>query len=401
MNNTIVTILKKELARFFGDKRTAFSAILLPGILIFVMYTIMGDALISNFSVDEDYKYVTYVSNFPEDENIRLMFQNQFELKEISEETEIADAKEKITQNEADLCVVFPENFIEEIQTEHSVTDSSLAPVIKIYYNSSETVSSTAYTMLCTMLDEYEGAMSNRFDINKQTVDEEADNFDLAKEEDTTGSIFATMLPMLLLIFLYSGTMAVAPESIAGEKERGTMATMLVTPTKRSHIAVGKILALTIIALLSGASSTIGTIASLPKLMGAASEGLDGSVYNISDYLLLAVVILSTVLLFVTAESLISVFSKSIKEAQTYSTPLMFVVTLIGLTAMFGDGASTSNAYYCIPVYNSVQSMIQIFKFNVDYTQILITVGANLVVTLAGVFALTKMFESERIIFSK
>lgn len=400
MNNAMIAILKKELARFFGDKRTAFSAILLPGILIFVMYTIMGDALSSNFSVDEDYKYVTYVNHLPEDENIRLMFKEQFELREVSDKTEILDAKEKIMQNEADLCVVFPENFMEEIQTEHSMISGSAAPVIKVYYNSSETASAAAYTMLCAMLDEYEGAMSNRFDINKQTADE-TDDFDLAKEEDTTGSIFATMLPMLLLVFLYSGTMAVAPESIAGEKERGTMATMLVTPTKRSHIAIGKILALTIISLLSAASSTIGTIASLPKLMGAASEELDGSVYNISDYLLLAVVIISTVLLFVTAESLVSVFSKSIKEAQTYSTPLMFVVMFIGITSMFGDGASASDVYYCIPVYNSVQSMIQIFKFHVDYMQILLTVVINFVVTLAGVFALTKMFESERIVFSK
>ena len=98
---------------------------------------------------------------------------------------------------------------------------------------------------------------------------------------------------------------------------------------------------------------------------------------------------------------MVSAFAKSNKEAQTYASPLMIVVMLVGITSMFGGDASSTTAQYCIPVYNSVQSMVQIFKFSVDSTQIIITVVANLVVTLAGIFALTKMFESERIVFSK
>ena len=69
--------------------------------------------------------------------------------------------------------------------------------------------------------------------------------------------VFSSLLPMLLMMFLYSGCASVAPESIAGEKERGTIATMLITPTKRSDIAIGKILALAIIALLSGTSISV------------------------------------------------------------------------------------------------------------------------------------------------
>lgn len=398
MNSTIITILKKELARFFGDKRTAFSAVLLPGLMIFVMYSFMGDALTSQFEVEEDYKYVCYAQNLPADETVQAMLESQFEFQEISDEAELKEIKEDIQNKEADLCVVFPENFMEAVQTEYNALSGAAAPEVQIFYNSSETASSTAYSMMSSMLNEYEGMMTNRFDINKQT---DGVSFDLAKEEDATGSIFASMLPMLLLIFLYSGTISVAPESIAGEKERGTMATMLVTPTKRSHIAIGKILALTIIALLSGASSTIGTIASMPKLMGAASDELSGSVYSVTDYLLLGVVILSTVLVFVTIISLVSAFAKSNKEAQTYASPLMIVVMLVGITSMFGGDASSSTAQYCIPVYNSVQSMVQIFKFSVDSTQILVTVVSNIAVTLIGVFALTKMFESERIVFSK
>ncbi len=393
MNNSMLTIMKKELARFFGDKKVAFSTILLPGLMIFVLYSFMGSALTSQFSVEEDYKAECYVMNFPEDDTLKMMLKEGFRFKEISSEEEVKQAKKKLQEKETDLCVVFPEDFSERIAEPLPVTSSALPPEVQIFYNSSETSSEKAFQAMSSVLNEFEGMLSNRFDLNKS----DGVAYDLAKKEDAIGSIFSSMLPMLLLIFLFSGTLAVAPESIAGEKERGTIATLLVTPVKRSHIAIGKILALSIIALLSGASSTIGTVLSLPKLMGAAGD-LDGSVYSVTDYLLLAVVILSTVMVFVTVLSLISAYAKSIKEAQSYATPVMIILMVVGITAMFGNGAKEELYYYCIPAYNSVQSMVRIFEFNVSAGTMLVTVVSNLAITLLGAFVLTKMFQSERIV---
>lgn len=393
MNNSILTIMKKELARFFGDKKVVFSTILLPGLMIFVLYSFMGSALSSQFSVEEDYKAECYVLRLPEDDTLQMLLKESFRFREISSEEEIKQAKKKLQQKETDLCVVFPENFTENITETLPVTSSSLPPEVQIFYNSSEASSETAYQTMSGILNQFEGMLSNRFDINKS----DGVAYDLAKKEDAVGSIFSSMLPMLLLIFLFSGTLAITPESIAGEKERGTIATLLVTPVKRSHIAIGKILALSIIALLSGASSTIGTILSMPKLMGGAGE-LDGTVYSVTDYLLLAVVILSTVLVLVTALSLISAYAKSIKEAQSYATPLMILLMLIGITAMFGNGAKEELYYYCIPAYNSVQSMVRIFQFEVTADTMLVTVISNVAVTFIGIFVLTKMFQSERIV---
>ena len=393
MNNSILTIMKKELARFFGDKKVAFSTILLPGLMIFVLYSFMGSALTSQFSVEEDYKAECYVMNFPEDDTLKMMLKEGFRFKEISSEEEVKQAKKKLQEKETDLCVVFPEDFSERIAEPLPVTSSALPPEVQIFYNSSETSSEKAFQAMSSVLNEFEGMLSNRFDLNKS----DGVAYDLAKKEVAIGSIFSSMLPMLLLIFLFSGTLAVAPESIAGEKERGTIATLLVTPVKRSHIAIGKILALSIIALLSGASSTIGTVLSLPKLMGAAGD-LDGSVYSVTDYLLLAVVILSTVMVFVTVLSLISAYAKSIKEAQSYATPVMIILMVVGITAMFGNGAKEELYYYCIPAYNSVQSMVRIFEFNVSAGTMLVTVVSNLAITLLGAFVLTKMFQSERIV---
>ena len=234
----------------------------------------------------------------------------------------------------------------------------------------------------------------NKFHVNWDGI------YDLATQEDATGFVFSSMMPMLLLIFLFSGCMAVAPEAIAGEKERGTIATLLITPAKRGSIALGKIMALSVIALLAGASSAIGSILSLPKLMGAAAGQLTVT-YVTEDYVLLGVVILSTVLLLITLISIVSAFAKSIKEAQTYVTPMMILVVLIGVTAMFGNGAKAEWYYYLIPLYNSVQCMVGIFAFSASPLFILTTVATNLVLTGCGVFLLTRMFNSERIIFSR
>ena len=393
MKNSIFTIMKKEIFRFFGDKRMALTTIFLPGILIYVIYTFMGDAITNSFMPDAEYKPSLSVINMPESVNALLEAAN-FDI-EIRDGEDLDSIKQSITDSETDLCAVFPADFDSAV-AQYDPSSGTPAPNIEIYYNSSNTDGQTAYATLTALLDSYESTMTNKFDINNTS-----EKYDLADEKDITGMIFSTMLPMLLLIFMFSGCMAVAPESIAGEKERGTIATLLITPVKRSHIALGKILALSVIAILSGASSTIGTVLSLPKLMGGATDGMSADAYNPGDYAWLALIIFSTVLLLVTAVSIISAFAKTIKEAQGYVSPLMILTMLVGVTGMFGGGIKHSVAYYLIPLYNSVQSMVGIFSFDIVPQYIGVTVAANLVFSGIGVFVLSKMFNSERVIFSK
>ncbi len=391
--NAIFTIFKKELARFFKDRRTLI-ALIMPGLLIYSIYSLMGNFMGDAFMPDEDYKPIIYSANTPESMN------GLFELAEL-DITASADAekeKQAITDGNADVLIIFPEDFDEKIAA-YTPISGMLAPNIEIYYNSSNTNSSMAYNTVGSLLDGFESLMTNKFDINRTEGEDYI--YDLATDEDMTGMIFSMMMPMLLMMLLFSGCMAVAPESIAGEKERGTIATLLITPTKRSHIAIGKILALSIMALISGASSTIGVTLSLPKLMGMDGElDISGAAYGFTDYAMLAVVILSTVLVFITLISIISAYAKTIKEAGTYVTPLMIISMLIGLSGMTGATAENP-ALYAIPVFNSVQSMIGIFSFELNITHVIITVCANIAVTAIGVFVLTRMFSSEKIMFNK
>lgn len=389
MKNTIITILKKELKRFFSDKRMAFSTVLMPGIMIFVLYNFMGDAINNMVTVDDNYVYQIESTNMPGD--IKTMMDSAGIASKITDidAGSAEKAKEKISNDESglDLYLVFPENFESDVATYDS-TSGNKAPQVEVYYNSASTESQAVYGMFIEMMDSYEAAMTNKFDINA----DESVKYDLASENDAAASVFSSMLPMLLLMFVFSACMAVGPESISGEKERGTIATMLVTPAKRSHIALGKIMALSIIALLSGLSSTVGTMLSLPKIANVGESDIKTNVYGVSDYLLLAVVILAAVLLIVTLISIISAFAKSTKEANTYITPLMIVVMLVGLSGMFIDGTKTELYYYVIPIYNSVQAMTGIFSLDIMPSGMIVSVISNIIYTGIGVFVLTRMF---------
>ena len=390
MKNSIFTMMKKELDRFFGDKRMVAS-ILLPGVLIYIAYCFMGSAMGNAFGVDEDYTPTVQAVGLPGSMEA-LLPQTGFA---VTAGTDEEAAKEAVTDMELDLLLVFPENFDETVAA-YEMSSGLPAPNVEIYYNSASTNSSFAYQSVAGLLDAYEAQMVNKFDVN---AGEKA--YDLATAEDTAGFFFAMMMPLLLMMFLYSGCAAVAPESIAGEKERGTIATMLITPIRRSDIALGKILALAVISMLSAASSTIGTVLALPKMMGGMTDEMRADIYGIQDYLLLAAVILSTVLLLVTLISILSAFAKTIKEAQTYAMPVMLLAMGLGITGMFGGGASQELTSYCIPLYNSVQCMSGIFSFSVLPLGVAVTVGVNLLLTMLGVVVLAWMFNNEKIVFSR
>lgn len=393
MKNNTFTIMKKELARFFGDKRMVFTTILMPGLMIYILYSFMGSSMMKQLMPDENYVAKAYVQNMPEE-----LKEDMEAFNAEWEKVDAAGAEEaiqKIRDKEADLLVVFPEHFCEAV-AEYNVASGEAAPNVEIYYNSTETESEKIYSEVNDLLENYETALANKLDINAGDK-----KYDCATEKDMTGMLFSMMLPMLLMIFLFSGCTAVAPESIAGEKERGTIATLLVTPMKRSSLALGKVFSLSMIALLSGLSSFLGNFLSLPQLMGGAIEGLDSAVYRITDFLLLLGIILSTVLVLISAISVISAFAKSVKEAGTAVSPLMIVVMFISLSPMFG-GDSTKPLYaFLIPVYNSVQCMNGIFSFTYEAAQVGVTIVANVLWAGLLTFLLTRIFNSEKAMFSR
>ena len=390
-----MTIIKKELARFFGDRRLVFTTVIMPGLMIFVMYTFMGKGLMKELSTSDDYVAKAYAVNMPQE--LRMMTKGlQIEWEDWDgNPTEKERILQEITEGEKDGLIYFPENFMEDMYAYDMGNDP--APNIEIYYNSEKSNSLTFFNDLRSFFTAYEETMVNKYDVNAKTGI--YGSYDQATENGLLGKMLSGLLPMLIMVFIFSGCQSVAPESIAGEKERGTIATLLVTPMKRSALALGKVISLSLIALMAGVSSFLGTILSLPNMMGDEME-FSAMSYTITDYLLLLAVIISTVLVIVAIISMISANATSVKEATTAMAPFMLVIMVISILPMMGMESKSPITYF-IPLYNSIQAMTGIFGFQANVSLALLAVVVNLVAAGALTYALTKMFGSEKVMFSR
>lgn len=388
--SNVGAIMRKEFNRFFTDRRLVMTAIILPGLMIYLLYSFMGSAMSNMYSVEDDFAPTVYAVNAPA--SIAALAQEAgMTLTDVSPQ-EAEGVRTQIVDKQAELLAVFPADF--DAQVAAYAPGAGEAPNIELYYNSTDADSSQAHAMFAALLDGYESSLVNKFDVNRGIT------ADLASERDTAGQIFSSMLPLLMMMFLFSGCMAVAPESIAGEKERGSIATLLVTPLGRGELAMGKVISLGCISLLSGASSFLGTMLSLPKLMGAGDVALEAASYGVGDYAALFAVIASTVLLLTGMIAVLSAFAKTVKEASMLVMPLMIVSMLVGVTSMFGD-VHAQLGWYCIPLYNSVQCMSGVLAFSASAAAVGVTVAVNLALAACMTLILRRLFNSESVMFSR
>ena len=396
-NNTW-TIIRKEFARFFGDRQLVFTTVIMPGLLIYLIYSLMGVG-IRNMETQGEQDVVTVrVENMPLSVAPILT----------SLDSSIVILQQPVSQADIDalqdkeinaIAMRFPADF-DALMANYDPTGGQPAPNVEIYYNSANNASDRVFTIMQTALNAYEDGMANRFDINR--ADEEGQTFNQASDDQVVGDILSKLLPMLIIMMLFSGVMAIAPSSIAGEKERGTIATLLVTPMRRNELALGKIVSLSCIALLSGISSFVGIALSLPNMISAGNESIDIPFnYTTSDYIALLLVIFASVLVMASAISLLSALAKDVKNAGTMITPFMLIIMLAGLLPMFQTETVHSLVNYFIPFYNSIQVMADVFAHSLNWTALLITLGSNIVYTGIAIWGLTRMFNSEKVMFSR
>ena len=398
---SIFTIVKKELKRSFTDIRVLLGMIL-PGLIIFLMYSLMGNIMNSFTEKQTSYKdFIVRIENEPDDENFKNFFKaNDYNITDINSDTQTPISKDefmdKIANKEADMYIIYPVDFL-KLAEEHKADETKPTPNVEIYFNSSKDESSMIYEEYTAFLSNYESTKCNMFDINADTNK----TYNLAKKDDASRKFISMLLPFLLVIFLFSGALSFCADSFAGEKERGTMATLLMTPTKRSQIAIGKIIALSVMALVSATTSFLGIIFSLPKLLGSASSQFSFNVYGAGTYVLLFLVVISLTLLFIAILALISAYAKSVKEASSLSMPVMIVVMLIGISGFMSSGASSNPVYYLIPVYSAVQALTALLSGNINSLCLGVAVLSNVVYVAIIVFLITRMLNSERVMFKK
>ena len=394
MKSNTLTIIKKEFARFFGDRQLLFTTVIMPGLLIYIIYSLMGTGIQKMVTEGQNEVVTMRVENMPQSlaPMLTAIDSNLVVVEQTFSDNDIAALEDKEINA---VLLRFPEGF-DEVLT--SPADPTALPNVEIYYNSTNNASSRVYMIVSNMLGNY----GRPFTVNVPQTEEQ--RFDQASDESIGAMIWSKILPMLIVMMLFSGVMAIAPSSIAGEKERGTIATLLVTPMRRNDLALGKIISLSGIALLSGISSFIGIALSLPKMIsieGADASNMLGFHYTTNDYIVLLLVIFASVLIMASAISLLSALAKDVKNAGTMVTPFMLVVMLAGLLPMFQDGASTNLMIYLIPFYNSIEVMTAVFAHEMQWMPVIVTIASDVVYTGIAVWGLTRMFNSEKVMFSR
>ena len=393
MKNNTWTIIKKECARFFGDRTMFFTTVIMPGLLIYLIYSFMGDRILKP---KDEGQSILYVENMSE--SVRPILE-ALPLEVVTEGFDAEQLREGLASKDCKYLILeFPEGF-DTLMAHYNPSSGMATPNVQLFYNSASDPFEQTYSMVRTVLNEYKKSICDPFEINASVDGTEV--YDYGTKEDFMGNMFSKILPMILIIFAFSGCMSIAPPSIAGEKERGTIATLLVTPLKRRELALGKVLSLSLFAMLNGLSSFVGMMLSFPKMIHADEIGLDANIYQISDYLVLLLLIISSVLILVSITSIISAKAKSVKEATAAVMPLMIVVVLVGIIPMMSGAKVDGFAYYLIPLYNIVLSMTKVFAHEAYILPVVITIVVNALYTVLGIWVLTKMFNSEKVMFSK
>lgn len=392
----ILVIFKKELKRFFFDRRMLI-AMFLPGILIFVLYTLMGKLMNSNIfstSVENVTYKIAYTNNYSNDTNeLPLLLQNldtYLDLEKKNNKAEYAsidvdkvdEYTQKLKNKEIDLLITFTDFFDDEVSHENENNN------ITILYNGETNASSNIYQIVCNFVQSSYNNYTQNIDLTTHSVV----NPDVGTKNALLNKIIGFILPMVTVSLLYASISSFCPESISGEKERGTLASMLLTPIKRSEFVLGKILALSIVAVASGIVSFIGLIASLPSMMGFASIPL-----SISEILLLLLIMIATLIFFVSFGVLISSVSNSVKEAGTYLGPFSALFMVIAMVPAISGMNNIGFAF--IPVINFSMCISNMLNSSGNLSLLfVITFISNIIYSVFFIYLVTRLFKKESVI---
>ena len=262
-------ICKKELSRVLTDRKMLFSVFLLPAIIMVVVMNVMT-SFSKNLENDvKSHAPIVYLQNAQEGvEQYLKAYNEKMDLRTVDDEQKVT---EEIRDGSADLWIAFPQDFLEQIEV-YKTGDE--IPQIKVYYNPSEEYSQAAYEGVAggclevyrqALLSERVGDMQS---LTVFTVNSDNPDMVIQDEQKAGGKALGMMLPYFVTILLFAGAMGLGTDMVAGEKERGTMASMLVAPIKRSSIVLGKVFALMIISGISSVVYVAVMVGFLPQMSG-------------------------------------------------------------------------------------------------------------------------------------
>ena len=249
-------MLGKELDRVLKDKKMIFSMFILPVIIVVGILGVMV-AVISGIEEDVNENIPSvYIVDAPEEfkalmKDVELFEIEYFDSKDLGSST-MDEYKQQIKDGDLDLLVEYPADFKSQIYNEEEVQ----LPQVKTYYNPSEDYSSVARGNFLAYIEQYRMyLLAEKFGSVEYatifTVDTDNPELEIQDDNKAFGKILGMMVPYFITMLIFASAMGLGVDSIAGEKERGTIASLLLSPVNRVEIVLAKIVSLGILSVLS------------------------------------------------------------------------------------------------------------------------------------------------------
>ncbi len=390
----VKVVYLKEIRDVLRDRRTLISMILVP-LLVFPILTLGFTSLVlSQAKKAEKQIHKVSLINPENAPHLTKIIQKtaSFEFIQIS----LDSVESAINNKTLRAAIQFPPNL--EAKLEEEQNDSIL-----IYYDKTEIKSEIAYTKLFEILKTYSDSLTDlrlfkrEFDRKLLTpLKIKAENVASAKKMG--GFFIAMFLPYILVILALQGGMYPAIDLTAGEKERGTLETILVSPLSRLELSVGKFLtvltATVVTAILGTTSMTVSAI------IPGTQFGETNATFSLGPEVGLVILILMLPLCCFFAGILLAIalLAKSFKEAQSYLTPLMLLIIFPAMIS-FLPGFELSTTVAFIPIVSTVMGIKEALLGNILWGKIGITFLSNCLFAAIGVFVAKKAFEKESVLF--
>jgi len=345
----IVAIFKKELTDVLRDKRTLFFMIVIPVIVMPLIF--IGSIKFQEYQSKKSDEKILNIAliNKTSDSQIRDYLLDQKGVY-LVEDIDLDSLELGIKNDSLQGGLYIHENFISDIST-------NVMGKVEVYYKSSDLMSK-AKNRINNALEIYKNEVVSKrlsqFNVDKDLLEPlDIINKDISTKKETIGKVVGGLIPYMLVIFIFLGAMYPAIDLGAGEKERGSLETLLSSPATKFEITVGKLMVVSLAGMVSGLISVVGISAPI-YLLGNIPDQIKSTVLEIiSPFIIVSVIILMIPIAIFFASMLLSIsfYARSFKEAQSLMGPLNIVI-IVPLMLTLGPGIEIDHITALIPLIN-------------------------------------------------
>ncbi len=399
---TVFSLYKKEMLDIFRDKKTMIIMVLVPLFLYPCM--MLGMMLImSNISKESLEKtYQIGIVQCEETALLESLLLNEEDEFEYFFETKVY---ESVQEAETALNAQEIHAFIDIAESEDGRTSYEVG-----YFSSSpDSVSASNYAE--GILHAYKDGLRNEliaehFEDYEQVLNPVViGNRNIATIEESTGSIFGYIIPFMLITSILMGAIYPAIDVTAGERERGTLETMMTLPVKSSEMMFSKFMAVSTVAVMSALLNLLSMflvgIYLYDSMQLASTAFGDMNLWQFTPSVVGLLICMPIFAMFASAVCLsVCIFAKSFKEANNYSTPVLLVFMFASMAGMLPNVTLTTKTAL-VPIVNVALFIKAVFELQFDWTNIILVLLSNIVYSIAAVMLMSKLFSSEDVLFGE